>query len=190
MFEKIAAFLKGNSFPVIPMKWVVPVVIFFVGAIVAKMVSGLLFRLLNELEINSLFHRATKNHVNITLIISNLLKYSLYLIFLVIALNQLGITSIILYLIVGFSLLVILVTFFLGAKDFIPNFFAGMFVLKSKEIKKGDFIHCGEISGTVESTGLIETKLKTHKGEYVFVPNASLIKKSLTVKKHKKAQRK
>jgi small-conductance mechanosensitive channel len=71
----------------------------------------------------------------------------------------------------------------LATKDFIPNLVAGLFMLKKTEIEKGKRIKAGNVEGTVVEIGLIETKIKTKKGDEIYIPNSTLTKEKLVVKK-------
>ena len=64
-------------------------------------------------------------------------------------------------------------------KDSIPNLAAGYFLHKKGLIKKGDRIKVGLITGKVIEVGAIETKLKSNKGDTIFIPNSILYKEKI-----------
>ena len=54
---------------------------------------------------------------------------------------------------------------------------------KKNKLKKGSKIKVGSVEGTVESVGLTDTQIKTKKGDRIFIPNSTLTKEKLVIKK-------
>ena len=59
-------------------------------------------------------------------------------------------------------------------KDTMGNIAAGIIILFLRPFKKGDFIECGTISGSVQEMGLFATVLETPDGIYISAPNSNL----------------
>jgi len=59
-------------------------------------------------------------------------------------------------------------------KDTLSNIAAGIIILFLHPFRKGDFIECGSVSGTVTEMGLFATNLETPDGIYIAAPNSSL----------------
>ena len=59
-------------------------------------------------------------------------------------------------------------------KDTLGNIAAGIIILFLRPFRKGDFIECGSISGSVTEMGLFATALETPDGIYISAPNSSL----------------
>ena len=96
------------------------------------------------------------------------------------ALNQMGLTSLILNMLSGSVILLILISIILAIKDFVPNMVAGIFIFQKEIIRKGDVISFDKIKAKVLETTLIETKLESKSKDTIYIPNSVLIKKEIT----------
>ena len=161
---------------------VIGLVILLIGFGLGVLVKKLLSRILKEIELNRIMKRMGLVH-NLESTISNIVSYLIYLITIVFFLNQLGITSVVLYLIVGAILMLAILTFLVGMKDVIPNFVAWIILQKKGKIIEGHRIDIREISGRVVKFGFLETEIKTDSGDILYVPNNLFIKSKLKVKK-------
>jgi small-conductance mechanosensitive channel len=101
---------------------------------------------------------------------------------IVFALDQLGITAFVLYIIIGLLALVIAAAFVLSIKDFIPNFIAGWRLSRKKLFAVGDTVTIGSVTGKVKEAGLLETKLQSRK-DVIHIPNSILFKQEIRVRK-------
>lgn len=61
-----------------------------------------------------------------------------------------------------------------ASQDLIGNFVSGLFILKDKPFKHGDWIEWGDRSGVVEEIDLRVTRVKTFDNELITVPNGEL----------------
>jgi small conductance mechanosensitive channel len=59
-------------------------------------------------------------------------------------------------------------------KDTMGNIASGIIILFLRPFKKGDFIECGSVMGTVKEIGLFATILETPDGIFISAPNSSL----------------
>ena len=59
-------------------------------------------------------------------------------------------------------------------KDTLGNIAAGIVILFLRPFKKGDFIECGSVMGSVREMGLFATIMETADGVYISAPNSSL----------------
>jgi len=66
----------------------------------------------------------------------------------------------------------------LGAKETLGHLFGGLTIIIDKPFSVGDWIHCGDMEGTVEDIGFRSTKIKTFYDSLVTLPN-SLIASSI-----------
>ncbi len=162
-------------------KIIVAVVILLVGLTIGLLVKRILNKILHEIELDKIVKRLGKSY-SLEKRISDLAAYLIYFITLVIFLNQLGIASIVLYILVGAVLLLLGATFLLGIKDFIPNLVAGLMIYKKGYWKKGKKIKIDEIEGKIEKIGLVEMEIKTKKGDKIYLPNSLLIKSKVWLK--------
>ena len=61
-----------------------------------------------------------------------------------------------------------------ASQDLIGNFVSGLFILKDKPFKKGDWIEWTDGTGTVEEIDLRVTRIRTFDNELITVPNGDL----------------
>jgi len=164
------------------LKFTVAIVILLIGFIIGRIVYKILQKILHEVELNKNLKKAGIK-IALEKIISNFAKYFIYFIAVIWALTEIGLTTTILNMISAVVLLLIIISLILAIKDFIPNAFAGFFIHRKKLFKEGDKITIHDVEGTVEKTNLIETEIKTTKGDTMYIPNSIIIKKELFVKK-------
>lgn len=179
--EKISFYLN-TFFSKFLGKLIVAVVIILIGFIIGKVAERIIQKVLHELEVDRLMER-TGIKFSLETVISNLAAYLIYLIAIIMALNQLGLTTIILYIVVGGIIVLIVVSTLLAIKDYIPNMIAGFFIFKKAKFKEGNKIKFNGTEGRVKKIGLVETEILTRNGNQIFVPNSILIKNKVIVKK-------
>ncbi len=68
----------------------------------------------------------------------------------------------------------------LALRDTLGNVAAGLQLLFLRPISTGDFLQCGNLTGTVEEIGLFSTRLRTPDGLFVSAPNSVLCNAPLT----------
>jgi small conductance mechanosensitive channel len=177
MFENTLILLKDYFWKII-----VSFIIVLVGFGIGLFAKKLSLKILKQIELNKILSKVgIRNDVEI--IISSVLSYLIYLITIVFALQELGITSIVLYLVLGAVLMLLVLSFLVGVKDIIPNFIAWLIIQSKSKIKVGRKIEVKEISGTVEKVGYLETEIKTGRGDILYVPNRLFIKSKMRIKK-------
>jgi len=160
----------------------VGVVILLIGFGLGVLVKKLLTKVFKEIGLNKIFYKVGfRNDVEKWVV--NIITYLIYLVTIVFFLNQLGITSIVLYIVLGGILMLIILTFLVGLKDVIPNFVAWILLQrKGKKIEEGRRIEIKEISGRVEKIGYLETEIMTDSGDILYVPNSLFLKSKFWVK--------
>jgi len=161
-------------------KFVVAVIIILIGFIIGRILGRLIQKLLHEIELNKIVRKATGIRLSLEEIIGNFFAYFIYFIAIVMALTQIGLTTIVLHMISAAVIVLILLSIFLGVKDFIPNVLAGIFIYKNKLVEENDNIRVKETEGRVVSISLVETKIKTKKGDIIFIPNSILTNNEVT----------
>lgn len=164
-------------------KTVVTILIILAGMIIAKLVSKLIEKALKEIELNKLTENMSGLKINVAKAISSFAFYFIVFVSIIMALNELGITTTVLLVLAGAILIIIIISFALGVKDFIPNFFAAMFIHRKKLVEKGDKIKVKDLEGEVAHIGLNETKLITKEGDEIIIPNSTLVKSEIKKKK-------
>ena len=160
------------------------IVILVVGLIIGRFLSNLTKKVLHELELDRILKEQARVKVPLTQLITNLVKYGVYFVAILAALNQLGLRNFILNAILTIVIIILVVLMILSLKDFVPNLVAGLFLYQKRNINPGDMIQVNNIEGEVLHITLFETKIKTRSNEIVYVPN-SVLTKSIVIKKKK-----
>lgn len=119
-------------------------------------------------------------------IVGSFTKYLIYIVAIVLALNQIGLALNILNSIVIILLAVVAVGIFLSIKDFVPNIVAGIYVAYKKRVKVGDRIKVQDVEGVVKEIELVETKIETRSGHEVVIPNSYFVKNVVFTKPNPK----
>lgn len=65
----------------------------------------------------------------------------------------------------------------LGSTGMVNQLMSGFVVLYSGAVRTGEYARVGDVEGVITDIGLLSTKVRTPKNEYVTVPNAVLISK-------------
>lgn len=63
----------------------------------------------------------------------------------------------------------------LGSTGLVNQVVAGFVVLYSGAVRSGEFVHMGDVEGTLTEVGLLSCKVLTPRGEYITVPNAVIM---------------
>ena len=164
---------------------VVALVIFLVGTVIAKIAERVVQKLLHELEVDAWLRKANiKFALEQTL--SQLTKYVIYFLTIVITLNQINLTTVVVNIIASAIMLLVFAGILLGVKDFIPNFLASLALKRRGNVKVGDIIRVRDLEGEVREINLLETRVKTVSGDILFVPNSYLTKNEVLRFKRKK----
>lgn len=143
------------------------IIIVLLGLVIGKFFGKVIQKTLKEIGIK-LHSKA---------FISLGIEYVIYLAAIILALNQLGIIKITIYVLLILILIVVLAFAILALKDFIPNFIARNIIRKKGKVKIGDKIKIKNLEGKILSINLIETKVETKNKDVVCIPNSSLLKK-------------
>ncbi|MBI2112357.1 mechanosensitive ion channel [Candidatus Woesearchaeota archaeon] len=161
----------------------ISIVILLAGFGLGMIVKKILQRILKELELNKIMAKVNVTY-DLEKIISNIVSYVIYLFTVVLVLDQLGLKSVVLYLLVGAILMLIILTSLVGLKDVIPNFIGWLLIQKRSNIKEGYRIDIKEIYGVVERIGYLETEIRTERGDLLYVPNSLFMKSKFRIKKN------
>lgn len=180
--EFLSGLIKPEDISAFMVKLVASLVILILGIIGSIIISRLFKKLLHSFEIdNVLKEQGIK--IPFEEFTSNIVKYLLYFMSVIWALNVLGLATTILQIILILMLIIMIIFVILAFKDFIPNITAGFFIHSKGIIKEGEKVTIGAVSGTVVSIDTIETKIKTKEKDIVLVPNAMLLKTAVVKKK-------
>lgn len=113
----------------------------------------------------------SKWDIDVTLIqvLNEIIKYTIYVIVVLIILNVLGIN--VTAIAVSFGIVGIAVGF--AARDTLSNFISGMFILADKNFRVGDIIEVSNQKGKVVKMGFRHTIILTYDKKIITIPNAS-----------------
>lgn len=155
------------------------VIILAVGFIVARILSKLVKKVLSELETNKIAKEQAGVKFPIDDLVSRIVKYAIYITSVILALNQLGLASLMLKIILITLLVILVAIIILAFRDFVPNVVAGFLIYQRNMIKKGELIKIKNIEGRVIYIDLLEIRLMTKDKEVVHIPNSYIIKHEL-----------
>lgn len=157
--------------------------LFFIllGIILGRITNNLIKRALSKISLNDIFFRLTNKKINLEGTIALVVSIVIYVVFIVLGLNFMGITHFILNLL-SIIIIVILIGFFLlSLKDVLPNLFAGMYLLSKKNFKQGMNIRINNIKGIIQEIELIETKILTDQNDVLIIPNSEFIRNAVLI---------
>jgi len=97
----------------------------------------------------------------------SLIRVILYILVTVIMLSVLNVPMTSIITVIG----TVGLTVGLALQDSLSNVAGGFLILFSKPLKVGDFVEYAGITGTVETIGILQTKLKKADGTAVYIPN-------------------
>lgn len=175
----ITGWLYNNYFA----KLIAAIVILLIGIFVGRFCGNLLKKILNELNTDKILKEGGVK-VPIEEFFGNALKYLIFFAAIIMALNQLGLATTVLYIILIVILIIIIILIILAFKDFVPNVTAGFFIHQKRNLNVGDFISVNDVNGEIITINLVETKIKTKNGDIMYIPNSMLTKNN--VRKMKK----
>ena len=153
---------------------VIAAIILLIGIIIGRISGRFLQKILKEIELNGILNKAANIQINAEDILSSFVTYFIYFIAAVMALSQIGIATEALNMIAAAVIIVIIISFFLGIKDFIPNFIAGARLHRKGRLKEGDKIRVKDMEGKIMHLNLVETRIMTKKGDIIYIPNTIL----------------
>lgn len=163
---------------------VVAIIIVLIGFISGKLLGRLVMKALHEAEIDNVLKKIGLK-ISLEKKISILTEYFIYVLSIIMALNQLGVTTTVLQIVLGGVILLLVLFVFISLKDFLPNAVAGFFIQRKKLFNKGDEINVHGVSGKVESIGLVETEVVMKNKDKIYIPNSNMVKSELRVKRKK-----
>ncbi|MFH1063709.1 MAG: mechanosensitive ion channel domain-containing protein [Candidatus Woesearchaeota archaeon] len=166
-------------------KFLVSIVLLLIGFIIGKILGRLIFKFLHSFEVDETFSKLTGTSLKIEVIAESFTTYFVYFVTIVIVLQQLGLASTILNMIAAGVLILIILSTFLGIKDFVPNAISGFILQNKKKFKIGQLIKVKGMQGKIIEITLLETKIETKSGDIIFIPNSVLSKTEVTYVKAK-----
>ena len=102
--------------------------------------------------------------------VTSLLKWVLYFVFIIAALNRLGVPTTSFIAVLGAAGLAI----GLALKDSLQNFAAGVMLIIFRPFKTGDSIQAGGAEGVVENVHIFSTTMRTPDNREIILPNGDI----------------
>ncbi|MFA6072740.1 MAG: mechanosensitive ion channel domain-containing protein [Candidatus Woesearchaeota archaeon] len=169
------AFATPNVFGTLLTNMIIAIIILLLGFVVGKMLGSAL----NKIFLTLSFGKKVKKGKNNSFAkgFSSLISLCTYIIAVILALQQLGITLIVLKAVLAILLIFVLGATLFASIDFLMNLFFGIKILTSKKFKKGDTIKIKKIEGTIQTIKLSHTRLKTKSGDTFIIPNRLFFKR-------------
>ena len=145
---------------------VVAIVIFFVGRMIARIISAGIRKLMQAQEVDKILETFVCN-----------LSYWILMTFVIIAaISQLGVQTTSLIAVMGAAGLAI----GLALQGSLANFAAGVLIVLFRPYRVGDFVEAAGIGGVVVQVQILSTVLKTGDNKQIVVPNAQIMGSIIT----------
>ena len=157
--------------------------ILIIGLIASNIISNILRKFLRGTGISKTLQEQLKLKLLIENYVSSIIKYLIYLITAILVLNELGVPTKILQLILVIFVIIITIFIIFAFKDWLPNIISGFYILKAGKIKVNDIIQVNGVKGKVLQINLLETKIETNNNELIFIPNSNITKYELIMEK-------
>lgn len=159
---------------------VIAVVIFVFGLILGRILGKIVEKILKDFSLDPTIKKTTGLSWSFEKIIGGIVTYSIYFVFLIIALNYIGITSLLLNILSIAIITILTISTILTVKDSIPNLIAHRKLVRHDGVKKGDKIVINKVEGTIEEITLFEVRVSTKHGDVIFIPNALFLEEPYT----------
>ena len=142
------------------------ILILFIGNLVAKGVGRSIGKLLTKRKLDPA----------VVEFLSAMVRYLLFVIFLIAALGRIGVQTASVVAVIGAAGLAV----GLALQGSLSNFAAGVLIVGFRPFKSGDYVEVGGVAGSVEAIQIFQTVLKSPDNKMVVVPNAAVIGGAIT----------
>ena len=142
------------------------IVIFYVGRLVAKIVTNGIRKVMTSREVDKILES----------FVTSLVYWAMMTFVIIAAINQLGIQTASLIAIMGAAGLAI----GLALQGSLANFAAGVLIVLFRPYKTGDWVEAAGISGSVVKVQILTTILKTGDNKEIIVPNGQIMNSIIT----------
>ncbi len=147
---------------------VVAIAILLIGFSAGLLAKKILQKVLREVEFNKIMALAGINY-NLERWLSSLAAYVIYVITVILFLDYLNIRRVALYSFIGAVIILIVLSLLVTLKDVIPNLQGWQ---KIRRWKTGRRVAVQNMAGKIERIGYLQTRIKTPRGDILYVPNA------------------
>ncbi|WP_367298523.1 small-conductance mechanosensitive channel MscS [Hafnia alvei] len=140
---------------------VAAIVIFIVGSIIAKIVSGAITRLMKARGVD----------LTVAHFLSALVRYGIMAFTIIAALGRIGVQTASVIAVIGAAGLAV----GLALQGSLSNFAAGVLLVLFRPFRTGEFVDLGGVSGTVKDVQIFSTTMLTSDNKTIVVPNGKII---------------
>lgn len=140
---------------------VAAIVIFIVGSIIAKIVSGAITRLMKARGVD----------LTVAHFLSALVRYGILAFTIIAALGRIGVQTASVIAVIGAAGLAV----GLALQGSLSNFAAGVLLVLFRPFRTGEFVDLGGVSGTVKDVQIFSTTMLTSDNKTIVVPNGKII---------------
>ena len=147
-------------------KVVVAIIIFYVGRIIARLVTKMLRNVMQSQEVDKILES----------FVCNFVYWALMLFVIIAAINQIGVQTTSLIAVMGAAGLAV----GLALQGSLANFAAGVLIVMFRPYRVGDFVEAAGISGTVLQVQILTTIMKTGDNKQIIVPNGQIMGSIIT----------
>lgn len=140
--------------------------IFLVGKWIANLLTRLVKKAMAKADIET-----TLAHF-----LANLMYYTLLVVVIIAAINQLGVQTTSLLAVIGAAGLAV----GLALQGSLSNFASGVMIVAFRPYRVGDVIQAGGVTGTVEKVEIFTTIMKTPDNKKIIVPNSQIMAGEIT----------
>ena len=148
------------------MKALIALVIFFVGRMIARLVTKGLHNVMQSREVDKILET----------FVCNLAYWALMLFVIIASINQIGVQTTSLIAIMAAAGLAI----GLALQGSLANFAAGVLIIMFRPYRVGDFVEAAGIAGVVLQVQILTTILKTGDNKQIIVPNGQIMNSIIT----------
>ncbi len=167
-----------NIFGVHLQNLILAIIIILIGFIIGRILGKLITKILHEIELNNIIKKLTGIKLSLEELAGQIIAFISYFASIILALSQVGLASTIGIIISAFIIVLVIISFLLGVKDFFPNFIAGLALHRKNLFKEGSRIKTKDIEGKIIKAALTETVIETKNKDIIYIPN-SLLRKSI-----------
>ncbi len=160
-----------DSFNQVMVNILVALLIFFIGFIFGRLLGKIIKKILRHMSLDLFMRKTLGIRVSMEDILASTVSYFIYMISFIMALNQLGLSTAILQMVIGGVIVIIVISIILSIKDFLPNLVAGLVIKEKGFVLENDVIKIKDIQGKVVEMGLVETVVLNKHGDRIFIPN-------------------
>jgi small conductance mechanosensitive channel len=148
------------------LKALVAIIIFYVGRMVARLITKGLHNLMQSREVDKILET----------FVCNLIYWMLMTFIIIAAMSQLGIQTTSLIAVMGAAGLAV----GLALQGALGNFAAGVLIVMFRPYRVGDYVEAAGIAGTILQVQILTTMLKTADNKLIVVPNGQIMSGIIT----------